>query len=98
MAKVYRKLSRLRDLAVGEVPVSGLALVAASAISVLGAVALTVRLPAEGVKGTHGVAVAGWNIRFRCLALCLVLFSFITMVPRKQDYSSITPEKKMRLD
>ena len=74
MAKVYRKL---RDLAVGEVPVSGLALVAASAISVLGAVALTVRLPAEGVKGTHGVAVAGWNIRFRCLALCLVLLSLI---------------------
>ena len=55
MAKVYRKL---RDLAVGEVPVSRLAFVAASPISVFGAVALAVGLTTERVKGAKTVAVA----------------------------------------
>ena len=51
----------LAGLAVGEIPVSGLALVAPAAIGVLCTVALAVCLATERVKGAQVVAVASWN-------------------------------------
>ena len=55
-------LVALAGLAVGEVPESALALVAAAAAGVLHAVALAVRLATEGVQRSLVVALAGWLV------------------------------------